>query len=352
MPDPRFFPTAGVQRLVDIAAVAEARFEGDGERLFTGVAPLQTAGPDDVSFLDNRRYADALSESKAGAVVLHPAMAERLPVGCVGLLAAQPNLAFARIALLFHPDPVARAVVHPTAVIAPDAVIGQGVEIGALAVSGARAEIGAGCIIHSHAVVGDGVVLGAGCRIHPHASISHAIAGAGVVLHPGARVGAEGYGFATTAAGEHVTMPQLGRVILGDGVQVGANSTVDRGSHGDTVLGPGTRLDNLVQIGHNVHTGRGCVIVAHAGISGSSVLGDYVVLAAQAGIAGHLTIGSKVRIGAQAGVMNDVPAGTDVIGSPAWPVREFWRSIAYLRKIAQGGRAGAEARDRKADREP
>lgn len=352
MADPRFFPSSGSQRLSDIAAAAEARFEGDGERRFTGVAPLQGAGPGEVSFLDNRRYAQALAGSRAGAVVLQPAMVGHLPPGCIGLVTRQPYLGFARIAALFHPESAAQPGIHPTAVIAPDAVLGEGVEIGPCAVIGSRAEIGAGSIIHPHAVVGAGVILGPGCRIHAHASITHAIAGAGVVLHPGARVGNEGFGFATTATGEHVTMPQLGRVMLGDGVQVGANSTVDRGSQGDTVLGPGTRLDNLVQIGHNVRTGRGCVVVAHAGISGSTTLGDFVVLAAQAGLTGHLTVGSRVRIGAQAGVMTDIPEGKDVIGSPAEPVREFWRTYATLKKLAQGARAEGRDRETKEEETP
>lgn len=352
MADPRFFASTGAQPLSAIAATAGTAFEGDAGRLFTGVASLQAAGPDEVSFLDNRRYAQALAESRAGAVVLAPAMVSNLPPGCIGLVTPQPYLAFARIAALFHPEPAPRPGIHPTAVIADDAVIGEGVEVGAQAVIGARADIGAGSVIHPHAVVGEGVVLGAGCRIHPHASISHSIAGKGVVLHPGARVGNEGFGFATTATGEHVTMPQLGRVLLGDGVQVGANSTIDRGSQGDTVIGPGTRIDNLVQIGHNVRTGRGCVFVAHSGVSGSTTLGDFVVLAAQAGVVGHLNIGSRARIGGQAGVMNDVPEGTDVIGSPAWPVREFWRAIAQLKKMGQGPRSGAGDKDKKADREP
>ena len=349
MADPRFHSSAGPQRLGDIALAAEARFEGDGVRLFTGVAPLQTAGPEDVSFLDTRRYAEALRASRAGAAVVHPDMARFLPEGCIGLLTAQPYLGFARIAALFHPAPPPQPGIHPSAVVAPDAILGEGCEIGPHAVIGARAEIGAGCIIGAHAVVGDGVVLGADCRLHAHACVTHCIAGSGVILHSGARIGNEGFGFATTARGEHVTMPQLGRVLLGDGVEIGANSTVDRGSQGDTVLGPGTRLDNLVQIGHNVRTGRGCVIVALAGISGSTVLGDYVVVAAQVGIAGHLTVGDRARIGAQAGVIGDVAPGTDVLGSPAWPVKEFWRAMAHLKRFGLGGRL---KKDRKADEQP
>lgn len=333
--DPRFFVSAGPQNLAAIAAAAGGRFEGDPRRQFIGVAPLQEAGPDQVSFLDNRRYAPALRATRAGAVVLQAAMAGEVPEGTVAILTEAPYLGFARVAALFYPAPPPVPGIHPTAIVASDAVVGEGTEIGPYAVVGAGAQLGRSCILYPHAVVGPGVVLGDGCRLHAHSSISHAVVGKGVVLHPGARVGQEGFGFAPTPDGRYETMPQLGRVILGDGVEIGANACVDRGSQGDTVLGPGTRLDNLVQIGHNVRTGRGCVVVAQAGISGSTTLGDFVTIAGQAGIAGHLQVGTKARIGAQAGVMNDVPAGTDVLGSPAWAAQDYWRAIAWLRKLGR-----------------
>jgi UDP-3-O-[3-hydroxymyristoyl] glucosamine N-acyltransferase len=259
-----------------------------------------------------------------------------VPQGAVALVAPQPYLGFARVAALLHPAPQPVPGIHPTAVVAPDAVIGEGTEIGPYAVIGSGARIGAECIIHAHVTVGPSVEIGDGCRLHTHCSVSHAILGRSVVLHPGARIGQEGFGFAPTPDGRFETMPQLGRVLLDDFVEVGANSCVDRGSQGDTVLGPGTRLDNLVQIGHNVRTGRGCVVVGQAGISGSTTLEDFVTIAARAGLTGHLRIGTQARIGAQAGVMNDVPAKTDVIGSPSMPVREFWRAMAKLKKLGAG----------------
>jgi UDP-3-O-[3-hydroxymyristoyl] glucosamine N-acyltransferase len=336
MADPRFFGSSGPQRLADIAAAAGARFEGDGERRFTGVAPLQSAGPEDISFLDNRRYAPLLADTKAGAVVLQQAFAADVPAGAIALVSPQPYLGFARVAALLHPPVQPVPGIHPSAVVAPDAVVGEGTEIGPCVVIGAGARIGAGCILQPHVTVGPGVEIGDGCRLHASSSVSHAILGRGVVLHPGARIGQEGFGFAPTPDGRFETMPQLGRVLLGDFVEVGANACVDRGSQGDTILGPGTRLDNLVQIGHNVQTGRGCVIVGQAGIAGSTSLGDFVTIAAQAGIAGHLTIGSQARIGGQAGVMNDVPPKLDVIGSPSMPVREFWRAMSRWRKLGTG----------------
>ncbi len=183
--------------------------------------------------------------------------------------------------------------------------------------------------------------MGAHCRVGALALVSHAVLGARVYVYPGARIGQEGFGFAVGPAG-FVTVPQLGRVLLEDDVEVGANSCVDRGSTQDTVIGAGSRLDNLVQIGHNVRLGRCCIVVSQAGISGSTVLEDFVVVAAQAGLIGHLRIGAKARIGAQAGVMRDVGAGADVLGAPAVPVREFFRNVAALRKLA--ARRGAPAR--------
>ena len=339
--DPRFHPYAGPQTLAAIAAAAGGRAEnGDPERRFNGVSALSEAGPDQVGFLGERRYLDALRATAAGAVILQPAFADAAPAGAARILTDAPQLAFARVAALFHPPPPPRPGVHPTAVVGEGATVGEGTEIGAYAVIGERARIGRGCVIHPHAAVGPGVEVGDGCRLHPHSSVSHAVLGRGVVLHPGARVGQEGFGFAPTAEGRFETMPQLGRVVLGDEVQVGANSCVDRGAQGDTVLGPGTRLDNLVQVGHNVRTGRGCILVAQSGVSGSTILGDFVTVAAQAGLTGHLRIGSKARVGAQAGVMNDVPAGTDVLGSPAWPARQAWRAFAHLRRIGRGGGGG------------
>lgn len=338
--DPRFFPACGPIALSAIAAAAGVAFEGDGDRLFDDVAPLTEAGPREVAFLEGRRMLAALRETRAGVVLVAAAAAKDVPAGCVALVTETPQLAYARVAALFHPRPAPVAGIHPTAVVAPDARIGAGVEIGPHAVVGAGAEIGDGCIIGPQATVGAGCVLGAGSVLRAHAAMEYCIAGAGVVLHQGARVGNEGYGFVTTRMGEHVTVPQLGRVILGDGVEIGANSCVDRGAGGDTVLGPGTRLDNLVQIGHNVKTGRGCVIVAQVGIAGSAELGDYVVVAAQAGLVGHITVGDKARIGAQSGVMNDVPAATDVVGSPAWPARETLKAFARLRQLAATKRDG------------
>ncbi|WP_439594773.1 UDP-3-O-(3-hydroxymyristoyl)glucosamine N-acyltransferase [Falsiroseomonas sp.] len=333
--DPRFFPAGSALTLAEAAAAAGGELVGgDAALRITGVGPLQSAGPAEVSFLDNRRYAAQLAATQAAAVVLAPEMLAKLPAGRAAIVTAQPYLAFGRIARALHPPVAPRPGVHPAAVVDPSASIGPGTEIGPFAVIEAGAEIGAGCIIGPHAVVGAGVVLGEGCRIGAHASLSHAIAGRFVVLHPGARVGQEGFGFAVTPEGRFETMPQLGRVLLEDFVEIGANACVDRGSQTDTVLGAGTRLDNMVQIGHNVRTGRGCVLVAQVGISGSTRLGNGVQMGGQAGVTGHLEIGDRAQIAAQSGVMSDVGPGEVVGGSPALPMRETLRAHATLRRLA------------------
>lgn len=339
--DPRFFARTGPHPLRAVMRAAGVEAPPDAGRLLSGVAPLQAAGAGHVSFLDNKRYADALAATGAGAVIVHPDMAGRVPAGCAAIVTTEPYEGWARVAALFHPPPPIQPGVHPSAVVEPGAQVDPSAEIGPFAVIGTGAEIGPRCRVGAGAVIGPAVLLGADCRIGANASVSHALLGARVHVYPGARIGQEGFGFATTAQG-FLTVPQLGRVVIEDDVEVGANSCIDRGSAQDTVIGAGSRLDNLVQIGHNVRLGRCCVVVSQAGISGSTVLEDFVVVAAQAGLTGHLLIGRKARIGAQAGVMGDVPGGQDVLGSPAEPVREFFRGVVSLRKLARRKQAAPD----------
>ncbi len=316
---------------------AELRPALDGPASFTlsGVAPLSSARADQVSFLDNRKYIDQLEATRAGLVLVSAGHADRRPPSTAALVVADPYLAWAKVASLFHPVAPFAPGCHPTAVL-DGADIDPSASVGALAFVGPGASVGPRSRIGEGTVIGPGVVIGADCRIGPNASLSHAILGDRVVLLSGTRLGQEGFGFATTPDG-FVSVPQLGRVIVEDDVEIGANTTVDRGSTGDTVIGAGSRLDNLVMIAHNVRMGRCCVVVAQAGISGSTTLGDFVTVAAQAGLTGHLRIGAKARIGAQAGVMSDVGAGLDVVGSPAMAVREFFRNVATLRKLSKRG---------------
>jgi UDP-3-O-[3-hydroxymyristoyl] glucosamine N-acyltransferase len=337
--DPRFFRRAGPFTLAQLVAAsggAAVREDTLAGRALTGVAPLQSALPDQVAVLHNPRYAGAAETTRAGLVIVGEALAGRVPQTSAALVVPDPHVGWARIARLFHPVPAAVAGRHATAVVHDGARVDASAQIGPYAVIEAGAEIGADCQIGPGAVIGAGVVLGAGCRVGAAASISHAILGQRVYVYPGARVGQEGFGFAVTDTG-FVTVPQLGRVILHDDVEIGANATVDRGASHDTVIGRGSRIDNLIQIGHNVQMGQHCVMAAQSGASGSCTLGDFVQIGAQAGLAGHLVVGDRARIGAQAGVMSDVAAGADVIGSPALPLREFFRNVAVLRRLARRG---------------
>ena len=343
--DPRFFPRTGPHSIAVLAGEASAHPSAEApDRLFSGIAPLQLAGPAEVSFLDNKRYLPALLASRAGAVIVAPEMAERVPEGCVALVTPEPYLGWARIAALFHPPAPVNPGIHPTAIVDPAASVDASAEIGPGAIIGAGAEIGARSIIGPGTAIGPGVRVGPDCRIGRLVSIAYAEIGARVTILAGARIGEDGFGFAMTKTG-FVDVPQLGRVLIEDDVSIGANSCIDRGSAQDTVIGAGSRLDNLVQIGHNVRLGRCCVIVSQAGISGSTVLDDFVMVGGQAGLTGHLHVGKKVRIGAQSGVMGDVADGIEVVGSPSMPAREFFRQLAVLRKFARGGGL-PEQRDR------
>jgi UDP-3-O-[3-hydroxymyristoyl] glucosamine N-acyltransferase len=329
----RFFSRSGPYPLAVVAETA-CGIARERDLFLEGVAPLQSAGPNEVSFLDNRRYASALGQTSAGAVIVHPDMQARVPAATVPILTAEPYAGWARVAALFHPVPPVSPGIHPSAIVAESARVDPSAEVGPLCVIEAGAEIGPGCRIGPGAIIGTGVVVGRDCRIGAHVSLSYALLGARVYVYPGARIGQEGFGFACVNDG-FLTIPQLGRVILEDDVEVGANTTIDRGSAQDTVIGAGSRLDNLVQIGHNVTLGRCCVIVAQVGISGSTVLEDYVRVGGQAAMAGHLRIGRGAQIGAQAGVISDIPSGTTVLGSPAQPKWEFFRQVAALRQMVK-----------------
>ncbi len=261
-------------------------------------------------------------------------MEERVPSSAVAIVAEATYEAWARVAALFHPRLPPLPGVHPTAYVSPNAHVDATAQIGPFACIEDNARIGPRCHVGSHATIGFGVIMGENCRIGAQVTISHSILGARVYLYPGVRIGQEGFSFARTKDG-YLSIPHLGRVVIEDDVEIGANSTVDRGSVQDTVIGAGTRIDNLVQIGHNVRLGRACVIVAQVGISGSTVLEDYVQVGGQAAMAGHLRIGRGAQIGAQAGVISDVSEGAMVLGSPAQPRQEFFRQAVTIRRLAR-----------------
>ncbi len=336
MPDPRFFRAAGPFPLGELARIAHAELAGSGDpgTLFSDVAPMDRAGPTDVIFLEDKRYLPQLAQTRAGACLLRPALAKQAPPDLALLLTDEPHLGFARIAEALYPQNAPTPSIHPSAVIAPSARIGEGTSVAAGAVVGEAAEIGTKCSIGACALVGPGVVLGNSSTIGAGASLICCIIGERVIIHAGARIGQDGFGYVIGRDGHH-KVPQLGRVLVGDDVEIGANTTIDRGALGDTEIGSGTKIDNLVQIGHNVRLGRGCVVVAQVGISGSTSIGDFVMIAGQAGLSGHLSVGSGARIGAKSGVMRDIAPGETVFGYPAMPHKQYMRQVALLAGLAR-----------------
>lgn len=338
MPDPRFYAASGPFTLAEIAAAAAARLPAgaDPSTRLHDVAPLGAATARHLSFLDNRKYLDAFVATGAGACIAPGALAHRAPPGTTVLASDAPYKAYARAAALFHPVAAPEPGVHPAAVVDPAALLAEDCRIEAGAVIAADARIGARCLVGANATVGSGVEIGDETRIGAGASLSHCLVGARVTIYPGARIGQDGFGFAPDPQG-HVKIPQLGRVVIGDDVEIGANTTIDRGSGPDTVVGQGCRIDNLVQIAHNVRIGRGCVIVAQSGIAGSTAVGDFVQVGGQAGLVGHLTIGAGARIAGQSGVIRDIEPGATYGGTPAVPIRSWHRQTAALARLAKGG---------------
>ena len=336
MVDPRFFGTRAPARLDEIAAASGAELaRGRPDQKIADVAPLDRAAGDHVSFLDNPKYAGQLASTAAGACFIGPDQLAAAPQNLALLVAARPRRAFAKAAAFLHPLPPVVPGIAAGAAVALDARIGAGAAIAAQVVIGSGAEIGDGAEICAGAVVGPGVVIGPGSVVGAGAALSHTVVGARVVIYPGARIGQPGFGFDADPTGI-VKIPHLGRVMIGDDVEIGANTAVDRGSAGDTVIGRGTMIDNLVHISHNCVVGRGCVIAAQCGIAGSTTLGDYVVMGGQVGIAGHLSIGDGVQIAGKAMVTKSVAPGQRIGGGlPAGEVTAWRRQVATLRRLSR-----------------
>jgi UDP-3-O-[3-hydroxymyristoyl] glucosamine N-acyltransferase len=330
----QFFQQPSGLSVREVAALTGAAPRGGAplDGVILGIAGIERARRSDLVFVDNAKYLDRLAATRAGFCLTTELFAERAPASLTVLHSKDPFRDFVTVARRLYPQALrphslfgvegvaAGAMVHPTAEIEDGAAVDPG------AVVGPRA-----AMIGANAVIGPDVQIGRDCAVGPGASVTHALIGDNVILHAGCRIGQDGFRYHPSAKG-HVKVPQLGRVIVQDNVEIGANSTIDRGGSGDTVIGEGTKIDNLVQIGHNCTIGRHCIIVAGCGLSGSVVLGDYAILGGQVGVADHLTIGERAIVGAKSGVIGNIPAGEQWFGYPAMPGRDYLRVVASRRR--------------------
>ena len=310
---------------------------GDGaEIVVTGINDLRSAQPDQVSFFANAKYEpDALS-SRAAAILVSPKDSPKLT--CTRIVVESPSAAFGKISALFAPPPVRdEPGIHPSAVVARDAVLGEGASIQAHAVISAGARIGARTVVGANCFIGEQTTIGDDTRLYPLVTIrERSVIGARVIIHSGAVIGSDGFGYDfDSKTGRHVKITHTGYVQIDDDVEIGANTTVDRGRFGKTHIGEGVKIDNLVQIAHNVTIGAHSIIVSQTGISGSTSLGRYVTLAGQVGLAGHLTVGDRATVTAQSGLNKDVPAGAILAGHHAIPIRESLKVEALTRRLPE-----------------
>ncbi|MEO8420840.1 MAG: UDP-3-O-(3-hydroxymyristoyl)glucosamine N-acyltransferase [Hyphomicrobium sp.] len=341
MEHPGFFLRAGPFTLADVAKATGAELvpgSAPADTLIEDVRTLTDAGPRDLTFFNNRKYADRLRATNAGACLVQPLFADRVPPATCRLVMPDPYRGFAQALTLFYPGShhSQGAPGGGQERIDPTAELEEGVIIEPGAIVGAEARIGRGTRIAAGAVVGYRVTIGRDSYVGPLATVAHALVGDRVIIHSGVRIGQDGFGFAMSGRG-HLKVPQIGRVIIQDDVEIGANSTVDRGALKDTIIGEGTKIDNLVQIAHNVVVGRHCVIVAQSGISGSSELGDFVVVGGHAGIAGHLKIGTGAQIAGACHPTKDVAPGARVGGTPGRPLTQWARETALLARLVKRG---------------
>ena len=319
--------------LAELAERLGCRLEGDGTVQVTRVAGIEDAGPGDLTFLANPKYASKLATTRASAVIVDES-AKVAP--CPMLRTAQPYLAFAEAVALLTPPARQAAGISPLAAIDPTADLGPDVAIGPFVSVGPRARIGARTTIAPHVVIGEGVSIGSDCVLHAHVSIrEHVTIGRRAVLQNAAVVGSDGFGFARRPDGSHQKIPQIGRVVIEDDVEIGAHSAIDRPAVGETRIGAGTKIDNLVQVAHGVKVGRNALLAAQSGIAGSSVLDDDVVLAGQSGVTGHVHLGRGAMVGAKSAVTRDLEASRHVTGIPAIDVDQWRESTVLMRRLPE-----------------
>jgi len=324
--------------LGELARRLECPVEGDAAIEIRRVAKIEDAGPGDLTFLANPKYAAKLATTKASAVIMNgdATVSPNEVAPCAVIRSASPYLTFARAAQVLSPSAAPAAGIHALASVAADAFVDPSATVGAFAVIGSGASVGARTVVHPHAVIGDGASVGPDCVLHAHVSIrERCTIGARVILQNGAVVGSDGYGFAQRPDGSHEKIPQTAPVIIEDDVEIGANSTIDRPAVGETRIKAGTKIDNLVQIGHGVVVGRNTLLAAQVGIAGSTVIGDNVMFGGQVGVGGHLTIGDRAKAVGQSGITNSVAPDTFVSGYPAIDNSEWRRSSAVFRKLPE-----------------
>ena len=347
MEHPGFFRRAGPFSIEQIAAAiathppaallpTASTVHGDGPKPdvpITDVKPIGEAGSSHVAFVDNRKFLPELALTHAGACFVHPNFVDRVPSTTLPLVTKAPYTAFALALQLFYPDAMRPLVCEPGAShVAASAELEEGVIVEPGAIVGPGVCIGRGSRIASGAVIGARCFIGRDSYIGPNAVVIHALVGDHVIIHAGAKIGQDGFGFAMGRSG-HIKVPQIGRVIIQDRVEIGANTCIDRGALKDTIIGEGTKIDNLVQIGHNVVIGRHAVIVGQVGLAGSCELGDFVVMGGHSGVVGHVKVGAGVQIAGSSHVNEDIPAGLRVGGTPAVPFRDWARQIAAIKRL-------------------
>ena len=343
MSDPVFFSPARRFSAAEVAALTGADLLDQrlADVVVAGISSAKEGGREALVYVEGRRNAPLAANVRAAAILCTADLADTVAPGIAVLVTPKPQAAFAQVGRLLFPTAArpaamtgetgvsARAFVDPTARLEPGVIVEPG------AVIGPGVGIGSGTVIAPNAVIGRSCQIGRDCYIGPSAGIQYALIGNRVIVHGGAMIGQDGFGFVATARGPE-RVPQIGRVVIQDDVEIGTNTTVDRGAMADTVIGEGTKIDNLVQVAHNVSIGRGCVIAGHCGLSGSVTLGDHVMLGGRVGIADHISVGSRAQVGAAAGVMNDIPEGQRWVGSPAVPMRDFFRQVAAVQALARG----------------
>jgi UDP-3-O-[3-hydroxymyristoyl] glucosamine N-acyltransferase len=343
MADPRFFDNAGPFSLARIAELTGGKVPPGVSAAVADVAALDSATGSHLSYCESVKFRSALERTKAMAVLVADALAASVPSTVIAVVCPQPALAFAKVATALYPDagliwPKSKP---PVQRVAPTARIGEGTVLAPDVFIGEDVEIGDGCIVGPGVVLGRGVCIGHKAQIGPHVSISHALIGDRCTIHAGTRIGQDGFSY-VSGPGGHFKIPQLGRVILQDDVEVGANVTIDRGALADTVIGEGTKIDNLVQIGHNNRIGRRCIVVSQVGISGSCEIGDFAVLGGQVGVADHLKIGSGTFVAAKSGVTRSLEAGKVYAGYPAHPIEQWRREVGTLSRLTKASRSKNE----------